>query len=299
MAVEKFNFLDESGVQNLAKYILQAANQRDKDRILTAINAAAYSDADHVLSAAALLALIGNINNFDSTIDGTGNTVLDKIKAIKLAIGTEATAEANDGTVYGEIAQVRSEISALTHLTYQTVIGDIETEVPTAQAQTDVLYLQKDEDSYVVGLDGYLQDTNGDRATANDGTDDYYAYVKADGKIYKATASAVSDTELASNDAIFANVATQADTTWNLYIAQPIMGEGAQSETVVDINWICVGDTSLDLANYWDKSDRSTEQLKQRILQAISTSDIQNAVNTAFSQTALTGAGTDPYPAQA
>lgn len=345
MAVTPYNFLNDAGVQTLAEFLLKAGNTRIKERIATAIAAASYSDDNHVLSAKAILGLIGNINNYAS-MDGTGNTVLDKVAALRDAIGT-STDTSDDDTVYGEIATVRSEILALSHLTYQVVEGDIETEVPTAAARTDVIYLQHDEPAYSVGLDGYLLDSNGDHATANDGTSDYEAWMDStDGKIYKMV-SGVKGSELSSDDAIFANVALVADNTYNLYIAQPtgykknannflVKADGTtlatyvaggttyyaywdgtaeawklstssssyvptDPETViteshlifreagmVDVNWLCVGDTSLELDNYWSKSDADVVSLRTKMFSAMTSNAIESAVHTAFDNT-------DPY----
>ena len=279
MAVEKFNFLDESGVQALATYILRGANSRIKERIIDStvgITADAYNDDNHVLAAKVLLGLIGNIDNFDTTIDGTGNTVLDKVKALKNAIGTAADG-ATTATVYGEIAKVRTEISALTHLTYQVVTGDIETQVPAGEAKTDVIYLQHDEPSYSVGNDGFLLAADGSHA-AGDG---YEAYVDpATGVVYKVVDGAVTTDVVADDDAIYANVAQVEDTTYNLYIYNKT-GEDTYE-------WLCVGDTSISLSNYWDKSDASVNELKNLIMEAIAEDTISSAVATAF-------ANTDPY----
>lgn len=282
MAVTKFAHLDEIGVQTLATYLLRSTNSRIKERIATSIAAGSYSDAEHVLSSAAILGLLGNIGNYDS-MTGQESTVLGKVKALDVAIGSSSDAS-SENTVYGAIQGVRESISALTHLTYQVVTGDIEVEVPMAQAREDVIYLQHDEASYSVGNDGYLLTSAGAHATANDGTNDYEAWVDpADGKIYKMV-SGVKGAELASNDAIFANVALVEDTTYTLYICQLTK----TGDVVTGIKWLAVGDTTLTLSNYWSKSDADVNALKNQILESISDATIITKVAAAY-------AATDPY----
>jgi len=278
MAVEKFLFLDESGVQSVSTYLLKAVNTRIKQRITGYVAdgpaAASYTDDTHVLSAKAILSLIGNIGNY-ATITANDGTILGKIKALDAAIGTEADATANDGTVWGEIAQVRSEISGLTHLTYQVVQGPIATEV--TEPASDVIYLQHDDDAPKVGLDGYLKTAQGANATANDGTGDYYGYYDAtQNKYFKATESGgvftVTETELASNDTIFSAAGTVTDNTYTLYVYS-------------NNQWLAVGDTSLDLANYWSKTDADVNALKNLILDEITGATIEAKVQAAFNAT--------------
>lgn len=284
MAVTKLNFLDENGVQKLAQDIFSNINTRIADRITT-LTSGSYSDTTHVLSSKAILDLIGNINNYAS-LDGTGSTVLDKVKALDLVIGDSDDA-ATDDTVYGAIAAVRATISGLTHLTYEVVTGDIHTEVPASEAKEDVIYLQHDEDSYSVGNDGYLLDALGAHATYTTADAEpvtYEAYLDpSDGKIYKMVAG-VKGAELASNDPIFENVAMVEDTTYTLYIAQLIK----DGETVTGVDWIAVGDTTLELANYWSKSDADVVALRTAMFGTITDATITTKVAAAY-------AATDPF----
>lgn len=358
MAVQQYTYLDDVGVQKLSEWLLKANNTRIRERIATSIIAASYSDNNHVLSAATILGLIGNISNWDvaqgqeGAIDPTAATVLSKIKALQLAVG-ESTDASDAQTVYGEINKVRSEISALSHLTYVVVEGDIETEVPTAEARTDVIYLQHDEPAYSVGLDGYLLAANGNHATANDGTNDYEAWMDESGNVFKMVngtkGAQIYDTTDDGHtiDPIFANVAKVADSTYNLYIAQPagylkntnnflVKADGSTLCTYVngsqtlyaywdstaeawklstssssyvpttpeqtitethqifreagmtDVNWLCVGDTSLELSNYWSKSDADVVALRNQMFTTISDATIETKVHAAFDNT-------DPY----
>lgn len=286
MAIKKFNFLDEGGVQDLAEELLKSANSRIRERILTAISEDSYNDEAHVLSSKAILDLIGKIDNFDieqgleGAIDPESATILGKVKALQLAIGN-VDDTADEETVYGAIQAVRETISGLTHLTYKVVTGDIETQVPTEEAKTDVIYLQHDEPAMSVGNDGYLLNAEGTHATVSG----YEAFVNTEtGKIYKVVEGVVSDTELLDEDPIFAEVAMVEDKTYNLYIAIPVMS----GDDVTDINWLCVGDTSLDLSNYWSKTDASTKELQNRIMAPITTETIKAKVEAAYAATVPT-----------
>lgn len=284
MAVTKDIFVDNSGAQTLATYLLRCTNSRIRERILTSITSGAFSDSTHVLSASAILGNIGDLSNY-ANMTGTESTVLGKVKSIDLKVGTPQDAS-TAGTVYGEIAAVRAEISALTHLTYQVVEGPI---TGVQNPQEDVIYLQHDAPTYAKGNDNYLLDENGDHATANDGTNDYEVWQDpANGKYYKMVAGVKGDEIFDSEDGghtvdpIFAEVAMVEDTTYNLYIWANMGG------TPVTHEWICVGDTTIALDGYWSKNDVDTNLLKNTILEAMSSSAIITAVQAAWD-------ATDPY----
>lgn len=282
MAVTKSDYLNEAGVQTLSEYLLRCTNSRIRERILTSLTSAAYSDSTHVLSAQAILGNIGDLSDY-ANMDGTENTVLGKVKALDLKVG-ESTDVATDNTVYGAIAAVRAEISSLTHLTYQVVEGPITDVVDPAE---DVIYLQHDAATYAKGTDNYLLDANGVHATANDGVDDYEVWQDpSDNKFYKMVGG-VKGAEIfdtgASVDPIFANVALVEDTTYNLYI----WAKTQETPTVVH-EWICVGDTSIELSGYWSKNDVDTNLLKNTILEPLSSATIIAKVQAAWN-------ATDPY----
>lgn len=300
MAVEKFLYLDEAGLQTASNYLLRAANTRIKERIIAqstaqgnvaGIDAASFNNDTHVLSAKAILGYVGNISNYDS-LDGTGAGILDKIKAIDLGIGTEAGSSANDGTVWGEIAQVRTEISALTHLTYQVVHGPISS---VQNPQSDVLYLQNDLDAPKIGLDGFLRTAQGEMASVGEGAEQYFGYYDADAnKYYKATYDSttgqytVTSTELtyvagatSGNDPIFAVAGTTSDDTYTLWVYS-------------NNTWIAVGDTALELSNYWSKTDADVNALKNLILDEIPAGDATTAGTIIYAVKQAFDA-TDPY----
>ena len=258
MAVTKLYHLDEAGTQTLATYLLRCTNSRIKERIKTAINSAAYSDDDHVLSAKAILGLVG-------TADDT----------------------ASDDTVYGyvngQVADLEALIGGLTHLTYQEVVGPIS---GVQNPSETVLYLQRDEDAYRVGNDGYLLDSNGNHATYDDGENpEYEAWLDtSDNKIYKMV-DGVKGAELPSNDPIFANVQKLADNTYNLYIWEKTSGEGV---TPVTHKWVCVGDTSMELDNYWSKKDTDVAALQSLIIGSLTDVQVIAKVQAAWN-------ATDPY----
>ena len=271
--VEKFNFLDEAGVQKLALSIMQTTNTRIKERITTSLKAADYNDTTHVLASKVILDLIGKIDDY-ATLTGEGATVLDKIKKVDLAVGTAGDGT-DAGTVYGEIAKVRGEISALTHLTYYKVDGDIN-DIAEQDRKSDVIYLQHDEPKIVVGNDGMVKAEGGvDAETAG-----YKAfYDAAQGKYFKVVDGQVTAEELLAGDAIFGVAAKAEDNTYILYVWNVVEGVG---------EWLAVGDTSLDLSNYWSKTDADVNALKNKIMAPIAEDTITAQVKAAFD-------ATDPY----
>lgn len=273
MAVSKFYYLDQAGVQALAQDIFGKVNTRISDRLIgydaEGISAASFADDTRTLTAKALLSYLGDLADFD-TLTGEEETLVGKMKAIQ------------------------NNISALTHLTYQVVTGDIQTEVPMADAQDDVIYLQHDEPSIWVANDGYVMHDAIHRASAleQDGETPYYAFYDATAdKYYKSDGTTVSSTELTSSDDIFDadnNVNAAAlveDTTYNLYIAQ-LTKDGSGDTTAV--NWICVGDTNLELSNYWSKKDSDVVALRDLMFDEITSVNIASAVQTAYNATAPT-----------
>ena len=301
MAVEKFLYLDQTGLQTVSNYLLRAANTRIKERITTWVSggpaAASYSDDTHVLSAKAILGLIGNIGNY-ATITANDGTILGKVKDLDVRIGTSSDTT-TDSTVYGEIARVRAEISQLTHLTYEVVHGPISSVQNPAE---DKLYLQNDLDAPKVGLDGFLRTNGGEMASVGTGDATYYGYYDADeNKYYKATYDSasgqyvVTETELvyvpgasSGNDPIFAVAGTVSDGTYTLWVWNNIGGDPVQHE------WLAVGDTAIDLQNYWSKTDADVNALKNLIVGAIPTGDETTAGTVIYAVKQAFDA-TDPY----
>lgn len=268
MAVSKFYYLDQVGVQKMATEIFKDVNTRIKERITVAdgttpekIADASFSDDNHALSAKAILSYVGDLSKYAS-LEGSESTVLGKMKEIELTM------------------------NALTHLTYQVVTGDIDKQVPWEKAETDVIYLQHDAPSVWVANDGYVMHDADTRAYITDGTT-YYAYYDAtQGKYFKSDGTTISATELSADDAIFSNTETGAayveDTTYNLYVA--IEEKNEQGERT-GVKWICVGDTSLTLDNYWSKSDADVVALRDLMMDEITDENITAAVKAAFDAT--------------
>jgi hypothetical protein len=269
MAISKFYYLDQVGVQKMATEIFKDVNTRIKERITVAnssapekIDSASFTDDSHVLSAKAILSYVGNLSNY-AAMDGTEATVVGKIKEIELTM------------------------SALTHLTYQVVTGDIETQVPVDDANTDVIYLQHDAPSIWVANDGYVMHDASTRAYASDGSGTYYAYYNAtQGKYFRSDGTTVSTTELTADNTIFSDTNTGAayveDTTYNLYIA---IEELNDDKVRTGIKWLCVGDTTLTLNNYWSKTDADVVALRDLMMDEITEDDITSAVQAAFNAT--------------
>lgn len=272
MAVVKKAWLDQAGVGEMSTLLYKSINTRIRERIATAVTDGtsgtpdSRNDDNHTLSAKVILGLTD---------------------AIEASIGDSEDVSTDDtvyGYINGEIGRVEGIISGLTHLTYQVVTGPI---TDVQNPAEDVIYLQHDADSYAVGNDGYLLNSQGTHAQYTDESGaepvTYEAWVDStDGKIYKMVGG-VKGAELQDDDPIFDNVALVEDTTYNLYIWARVPGSDP-----VTHEWLCVGDTEIALDNYWSKTDVDVAALQNLIMEPISSANITTAVQTAFNNT-------DPY----
>ena len=217
--ITKYQFLDEAGVNKLAEALLGKVNVRIGERIVTAVSAT--SNDKQVASAKAVYDLIAALQTADTTLDG-------RVTANETAIGVNTQAIADINTAQGvqdgkisdletDLGTLEAKVDGLTHLTLETVIGDIST---VTDPQTDVMYLQKDNES---------------------------------------------------------------DKTWMLYIYQAPATDGEAG------TWINVGDTEVDLSNYWtkDDADEMREALGIHDAEALPESAVTAAVETAFTNTAV------------
>ena len=141
MAVRKYTFLDELGVTTFASYLLQRVGNIVTSKISTEITDASYTDQNHVLAAQTVLDLIGNIDEYEH-MTGEGNTILDKIKSLELALGNiDDTADAE--TIHGQIEYIKTLLSNLNYLKYAIVTGEID---QVADPDPSTIYLRHDED---------------------------------------------------------------------------------------------------------------------------------------------------------
>lgn len=167
-------------------------------------------------------------------VQALSKALLTKVNArITERMVTSIDASSNDlhvPTAKAVYTAIQNGIAGVTHLTFQTVVGNINT---VADPQGDVMYLQKD---------------------------------------------------------------NEADPTWILYIYR-------------NAAWVAIGDTSIDLVNYWSKSAEDLATLKTELgvnalasnvsdltnefnahidsLTKITDDDINTAVNAAFADTTV------------
>lgn len=162
------NFLDQAGVSTLASTLLKTVNVKINDRLVDTIDAS--SDEYHVLTAAALYALVGTA----ATATGSGSTIYDAIKAngldidalealvgttadpasaatafgkiaaVVASIGDKDSATGAGDTVYDAIKTVDAKVDGLTHLNIVTYVGEV-TNIPNPSA--DKLYFVKSNES--------------------------------------------------------------------------------------------------------------------------------------------------------
>lgn len=271
MAVKKYNFLDESGVQVLANTILKAANNKIKDKMIDSskpLTPDIYNDDQRTLTAKTILGLIGRIDEYDKSITGRGNTVLDKVKALKNAIGSKDDTGSTD-SLYGAISKAKEDISNLNNITYKIVTGKINEVITPGNERTDVIYLQHDNPSPKVGVDGYLINDSGEHVITSDTIGAYKAYQNPSTKIItKVRNGQITDERVLPGDPILSLVSLVEDKTYNLYIWNN--------------EWLCVGDTSIELNNFWDKSNNSINELKTMMFTYIENNTIPKTVDDAF-----------------
>ena len=212
MAIPTYQFLNEAGVQKLAEQLLSKVNIRIGERIVTEFDE--NSSDKQVASAKALYTAIQGIQGVSSDLaarlDGHDTTLGehgDALAALNQSQGEQDTKIAGLESSLESLAQT---VESLTHLTIETVEGDIAT---VTDPKSDVLYLQRD---------------NAD------------------------------------------------DKTWMMYIYQ-------------NGQWINVGDTEVDLSNYWSKD--SIEEMKVALgmhdAEPIPEPNIIAAVDTAFANTVV------------
>lgn len=214
-----YQFLNEQGLIKLAEQLLGKVNVRIGERIVTEVNE--NSTDKQVVSAKTLYNLIAALQAVDAGFE-------ERITEQEAQLGTNATAiqslteaqaeqDTRIGEMEGSIQTLAETVNNLTHLTIETVTGNIST---VTEPKTDVLYLQRDD---------------------------------------------------------------EADTTWMMYIYQAPAAEGEAG------SWINVGDTEVDLSNYWTKDsiDEMRAALNIHDAEAIPDENIVNAIDTAFANTAV------------
>lgn len=211
MALEKFTFLDEVGIQKLSEALLTKVNSRVAERIVQEISDA--SDANHVASAALLNSLLKTrdaLISGNTTAAATNKTSIDGVVSDIADLETKVDTNTTDiATASDNIKALDEKVDAFTHLTIDIVTGLIDT---VADPKTDILYFQRDDES---------------------------------------------------------------DTTWMLYIYRE------------DGTWVQIGDTGVDLSNYWSKDDTTDikESLSVPEMTPLAEDKILAAIDAAFKNT--------------
>ena len=270
MAIKDYLFLDEAGVQALSNYLLTKVNTRINDRIIkdpTGEDIALIDDS-HVISAAAIMNLLGIGNSGDEESIGSQLSDLNE-----------------------KLQALTSQVNSFTHLKIQTYIGDIEDIVDPKQ---DVFYFQKDAPVMDHDSEGFLLDMDGHRITAT-GSDDqpYYAFIDPDTQeVVKHNGSNIVQEDgknvvLDGEDPIFDQVKIIEDTTWTIYA---YVNAKSTPDGEEELQWINFGDFDIELQNYWSKSDEDVAELRDRLsvpnVNPIEDDAIRTAVESAFEASA-------------
>lgn len=217
MAIEKYQLLNEQGVQKLAELLLGKVNVRIGERIVTEVNE--NSSDKQVASAKALYNLINalqakdaemlaQLEEHDAQLSNNGDAIAEIVEG-------QVTQNEKIDELETNLQTLVDTVNSLTHLTIETVTGDISTVV---DPQTDVMYLQRD---------------------------------------------------------------NEEDKTWMMYIYQAPAVDGEEG------NWINIGDTEVDLSNYWSKDniEEMREALGIHDVEPITDEQITAAVDAAFANT--------------
>lgn len=142
MAVTRSEFLDQSGVKKLAQSILDAADKKIRNIIITDA-ASGYESDDKVLSAQAILDVIGKLNDPDNKYP---KSLYAKLAWMKNVLGTDAD-DTEDQTLYGSLARVKEALKQrldnLPNLRYEIVEGPLSDTNPSDK-DPDVIYLHHD-----------------------------------------------------------------------------------------------------------------------------------------------------------
>ena len=105
---------------------------------------------------------------------------------------------------------------------------------------------------------------------------------------YQPVTGAITSVTTPDPEVLYLQQDDAQDTTWNLYIWNENGGTEDPTTHEMSGEWICVGETSATLQNYWGKDDTDTNLLISTIMGAISDNDIATKVAAAF-------AATDPF----
>lgn len=255
MALEKFTFLDEVGIQKLSEALLTKVNSRVAERIVQEISDA--SDANHVASAALLNSLLKTrdaLISGNTTAAATNKTSIDGVVSDIADLETKVDTNTTDITsASNDIKALDEKVDAFTHLTIDVVTGKIDT---VADPQTDILYFQRDDESdttwmlYIyredgswvqigdtgVDLSGYWSKDDNDKLKETIGVPE--ATPLAEAKILAAIDAAFVSTKLYS---LTINGGNDGCTPNGLYAAGTNIQLVGENKGGYSINWITSG----------------------------------------------------------
>jgi len=312
MAIETYQFLNQAGVEKLATELLGKVNLRIAERIVTEVS---ETSSDKVVpSAKTVYDLLAAANaasaDLKTRVDGHDTTLGehgDSISALQTSQGEQDT---KIGTLETDLAALSKTVDDLTHLTIETVTGSIDTVTTPA---TDKLYLQRDNESDKTWMLYVYQES------ANPDAYDASKYFTTDGAgtITGLTDEAKAATELiipteisgvavtAIADNVFADAASLTtvnfvgtEEQWNAITVgttgnDPLTAATKTYEYTLPAatvgTWINVGDTEVDLSNYWSKDsiDEMKEALGMHDAEPIPDETVVSSVEAAFTATAV------------
>lgn len=249
MAVTKLKYLSDAGVQKLAEELIKVMNTKVADIIATELTSPG-----------------------DDTHAPSTKAVIDKL-------GVSGTA--SDETAFGQIKNLQDKVDALGP-TEDGKIDDLEAKIGTKEdtSDKDTVYgaMKKQEETlkeYISGLNHltYQVVEEGEISATNPETRNtnvlYLQHDSAEDKSYEIWIWTGSD-----------------GSTGDYYVSGEETPDAQEGDTAD--KWICIGDTSLDLADYWKHTDENVTALQTEMLVAISDEEITTAVQTAYTSAADT-----------
>ena len=267
MATEKINVLDPQGVQDLTLALFRKTELQIDARIIQELTEAAT--AKQIPSAAVVKALYDALHAKDEELEG-------KIDQVKSEVGDNVSA-----TLTG----LTGKVTTLEETTASQGTKITEVESKANQNATNIATIN----GKIATIENNVATNTSAIEDANRAITELSAAVSAFTHLEIVTVVGSIDSIVEPRqDVLYFQKDNEEDPTWVLYIYKPavVEGEGEEAVETSPAKWIPVGDTSIDLVNYWRKDDIDAmkEALGIKDIVAMTEEEIITAVNTAFDE---------------
>ena len=263
MATEKINVLDPQGVKDFAKVLLGKTELQIDARIVQELTEAATNK--QVPSAVVVKALYDALQAKDTEIEG-------KIEQVKSEVGDNVSATLTEltgkvSTLEGTVGEQGTKITEIEGKANQNA-----TDIAAANVKVTAVETQVSTNTEAI-------------ATANTAIDTLNAKVAALTHLgIETVVGPIESVVEPKEDMLYFQKDNEEDPTWVLYICK--VGEVDDASTIIPVQWIPVGDTAVDLVNYWRKDDIEAmkEALGMKDIVPMTTEQITSAVDAAFNE---------------